>query len=87
MIARMVPASTGLHPWASVTESYTSLPPVKRIVVAMKFPTGHYDNDQSSVLQVAHSLACKELCINETDQVSRERVAAMIDGVCEIRPY
>ena len=54
------------------------LPPVKRSGMAMKFPPGHYDNDQINVLQVAHSVACKELCINETDQVSRERVAAMM---------
>ena len=44
----------------------------------MKFPTGHYDNDQINVLQAAHKQACKELCINKTDQVSRERVASMI---------
>ena len=53
------------------------LPPVKRMGV-MKFPTGHYDNDQINVLQVAHSVACKELCINKTDQESRERVASIL---------
>ena len=42
------------------------------------FPPGQYDNDQINVLQVAHSVACKELCINKTDQESRERVAAMM---------
>ena len=44
---------------------------------AMKFPP-YYDNDQINVLQAAHSVACKELCINKTDQESRERVAAMM---------
>jgi hypothetical protein len=44
----------------------------------MKFPTGHYDNDQINVLQAAHNRACKELCISKTDQVSRERVASMM---------
>ena len=44
----------------------------------MKFPTGHYDNDQINVLQAAHNRACKGLCISETDQVSRERVASMM---------
>jgi hypothetical protein len=44
----------------------------------MKFPTGHYDNDQINVLQAAHNRACKELCISKTDQVSRERVASMV---------
>ena len=44
----------------------------------MKFPTGHYDNDQINVLQAAHIPACKELCISKTDQVSRERVASML---------
>lgn len=44
----------------------------------MKFPTGHYDNDQINVLQAAHNRACKELCISKTDQVSRDRVAAMM---------
>ena len=34
--------------------------------------------DQSSVLQVAHSVACKELCINKTDHESRDRVASMM---------
>jgi hypothetical protein len=46
--------------------------------VAMKFPTGHYDNDQINVLQAAHNGACKELCINKTDHESRDRVAAMM---------
>ena len=40
----------------------------------MKFPTGHYDNDQINVLQAAHMLACKELCINKT----RARVTSMM---------
>ena len=44
----------------------------------MKFPTGHYDNDQINVLQAAHMLACKELCINKTDQESRARVTSMM---------
>ena len=44
----------------------------------MKFPPGDFDNDQINVLQVAHSVACKELCINKADQESRERVAAMM---------
>lgn len=44
----------------------------------MKFPPDHYDDDQTSVLQVAHSVACKELCINKTDDESRERVATMM---------
>ena len=44
----------------------------------MKFPTGHYDNDQINVLQAAHNRACKELCISKTDQVGRERVASMM---------
>ena len=50
--------------------------------VAMKLPTGHYDNDQINVLQAAHKQACKELCIGKTDAVSRERVASMmrLDG-------
>jgi hypothetical protein len=48
----------------------------------MKFPTGHYDNDQINVLQATHKQACKELCIGKTDAVSRERVASMmrLDG-------
>ena len=44
----------------------------------MQFPPDHYNDHQSSVLQVAHSVACKELCINETNCESRERVAAMM---------
>ena len=44
----------------------------------MKFPTGHYDTDQINVLQAAHNLACKELCVGKTDQVSRERIASMM---------
>ena len=44
----------------------------------MKFPTGHYDNDQINVLLAAHNRACKELCISKTDQVSRERIASMM---------
>ena len=44
----------------------------------MKFPTGHYDNDQINVLQAAHKQACKELCIGRTDAVSRERVASIV---------
>ena len=55
----------------------------------MKFPPDHYDDYQTSVLQVAHSVACKELCINKTDNESRERVAAMMiafakDGHIEV---
>ena len=46
----------------------------------MKFPTGHYDNDQINVLQAAHNRACEELCISKTDQVSRERVASILMG-------
>jgi hypothetical protein len=44
----------------------------------MKFPTGHYDNDQINVLQAAHNRACEELCISKTDQVGRERVASIL---------
>ena len=44
----------------------------------MKFPTGHYDNDQINVLQAVHNQACKELCVSKTDQVSRERIASMM---------
>ena len=40
-------------------------------------PTGHYDNDQINVLQAAHKQACKELCINKTDQVSTQLRAAL----------
>jgi hypothetical protein len=74
---------------ASVTESFTKLPPVKRVGQAMKFPPDHYDDYQTHVLQVAHSVACKELCINEADNESRERVAAMMiafakDGHIEV---
>jgi hypothetical protein len=55
----------------------------------MKFPPDHYDSHQMSVLQIAHRVACKELCISKTDQESRERVAAMMiafakDGHIEI---
>jgi hypothetical protein len=55
----------------------------------MKFPPDHYDDYQSRVLQVAHSVACKELCINKSDSESRERVAAMMiafakDGHIEV---
>jgi hypothetical protein len=55
----------------------------------MKFPPDHYDDYQSLVLQVAHSVACKELCISKSDNESRERVAAMMiafakDGHIEI---
>lgn len=38
----------------------------------------HYDDHQTSVLQAAHSAACKELCIGEMDNESREHVAAMM---------
>ena len=44
----------------------------------MKPPTGHSGNDKSNVLQAAFDLACKELCISKTDEVSRERVASMM---------
>ena len=55
----------------------------------MKFPPDHYDDYQINVLQVAHSVACKELCINKADNESRERVAAMMiafakDGHIEV---
>jgi hypothetical protein len=55
----------------------------------MKFPPDHFDDYQTNVLQVAHSVACKELCISKTDYESRERVAAMMiafakDGHIEI---
>jgi hypothetical protein len=44
----------------------------------MEFSTERYDDNQINVLQAAHNQACKELCINKTDQVSRERVASMM---------
>ena len=44
----------------------------------MKVPTGRYDNDKMNVLQAALNLACKELCISKSDQVSRKRVASMV---------
>ena len=44
----------------------------------MKSPTGRYDNDKTNVLQAALNLACKELCISKSDQVSRKRVASMV---------
>jgi hypothetical protein len=55
----------------------------------MKFPPDHFDDYQTNVLQVAHSAACKELCINKSDNESRERVAAMMiafakDGHIEV---
>lgn len=55
----------------------------------MKFPPDHFDDYQTNVLQVAHSAACKELCIGEMDNESREHVAAMMiafarDGHIEI---
>ena len=86
VIARMVrhhrPAS-----WASVTESYTLLPPVKRIGVAMKFPTGHYDNDQINVLQAAHIPSLRR-ALHKQNRPSEPRTRRLdIDGVCEIRPH
>ena len=55
----------------------------------MKFPPDHFDDSQTRVLQVAHSVACQELCMNKSDNESRERVAAMMiafakDGHIEI---
>lgn len=44
----------------------------------MKFPSGHYDNDQINVLQAALDLACKELRIGRADHESRQRVASMM---------
>jgi hypothetical protein len=44
----------------------------------MKFPIGHYDNDQINVLQTALDLACKELRIGRADHESRHRVASMM---------
>jgi hypothetical protein len=44
----------------------------------MKVPTGRYDNDKMNVLQAALNLACNELCISKSDQVSRKRVASMV---------
>jgi hypothetical protein len=46
--------------------------------VPMKSPTDRDDNDTMNVLQVAFNLACKELCISRSDQVSRKRVASMV---------
>ena len=46
----------------------------------MKFPTGHYDNDQINVLQAAHKQACKELCIGKTDAVSSVASMMRLDG-------
>jgi hypothetical protein len=37
----------------------------------MKFPTGHYDNDQIDVLQAARNQACKELCLSKADPRTR----------------
>jgi hypothetical protein len=48
------------------------------MVVPMKSPTGRYDNDKMNVVEDALNLACKELCISKSDQVSRKRVASMV---------
>ena len=46
--------------------------------VTTKGPTDHSSNDKTNVLQAAFDLACNELCIGETDELSRERVASMM---------
>ena len=46
--------------------------------VPMKSPTDRYDNEKMNVLQASFNLACKELCISKSDQVSRKRVASMV---------
>ena len=48
--------------------------------VPMKSPTDRYDNEKMNVLQASFDLACKELCISKADEVSRERVASMMQA-------
>ncbi|MGO4682651.1 hypothetical protein [Hyphomicrobium sp. 2TAF46] len=52
----------------------------------MKFPNGHYNNDQLSVLSAALILVCKELDISGTDDVGRERIAVQLLALAQSEP-